>query len=403
MRLFLLILAAINLMAQPYQCSPIGEQRLAAFLINGITTVEQARVTLLDNWNSLDAFYREASHNKAWFTGDMLSVTIQIPSTCDLPVIAARADAAARAQGVNLDLYTRHIYIGAFPCQWAGLGALGCGMTTPGGTTYGSVWLKGLGAWNHEMGHSFGMAHANTDLEYGDMTDAMGMGERPFNAPHRLQLGWLDTVQDVTANGTYLVSPLEIASFTPQVLRIQRSDGEQYYVSYRQPIGAHSVGYWPALTAGVSIHIWSPNVFWDPHPTRFVDTTPGSEYRFLDAPLSDGATYSDTANGVTITQLGHTPEFAAIAIHFGPSPPPPPPPPSEPVEISPTSATITPKGSVQFTANQDVTWSASWGSISISGLYKAPGANRDTLVTVRATSTTNPASTATSLVQIKRR
>ena len=74
-----------------------------------------------------------------------------------------------------------------------------------------------------------------------------------------------------------------------------------------------------------------------------------------------------------------------------------------PVQIIPSSATVAPKGTVQFAANMPVSWSASVGSISATGLYQAPAANKDTSVLVRAVSTADPSLSATATVEIRKR
>jgi hypothetical protein len=414
MRFSILLFAAGSLLAQPYQCSSLGEQRLLGIIVNNATSQAAAREAFFGGTGSLDHFYRDSSYNRAWFTGDVVNVAIQLPTTCDPFTVKARADAAMTASGVNLDLYTRRLYIGGVSsCGWQGsVEAFFCNRVTEGGTKYATAYLNGLGAWNHEMGHLLGMPHAaayNPFMEYGDPTDTMGSGGgRAINAPHRLQMGWIDAPQEITASGTYLISPLEAATLNPQVLRIQRSDGEGYYLSYRQPVGPYDAGLYSKLTAGVSVHVWSPNNDTGMHSTRLLDTTPGSAEWFLDAPLSDGATYSDLANGVTITQLTHTPEFATVTVTFGAAPPPPPPPPAPPpgvpVTIAPASATLSRGQSVQFTANQPVAWSLSGlGSISSSGRYYAPKGKikRTTIATVTATSSANGTNKATATVTLK--
>ncbi|HUS95709.1 MAG TPA: hypothetical protein VMX97_03100, partial [Hyphomicrobiaceae bacterium] len=224
---------ASPIFAQPYQCSTLGEQRLLVFNVNGKTTVAQAQVAFFGPAsNSLDQFFRYSSYGQTWFTGDIVNVTIQEPSTCDPITVHDRANAAAVGKGVNLDLYTRRIYVGGVnTCYWMGsVWAFWPNNTSVGGTTYTTLWLNGLGAWNHEMGHCFGSTH----VDGMDPTDVMADLSSPFNAPHRVQFNWLQTIQNVTAGGTYLISTLENKVFTPQVLRIQKSANEWYWLSYRQ-------------------------------------------------------------------------------------------------------------------------------------------------------------------------
>lgn len=76
------------------------------------------------------------------------------------------------------------------------------------------------------------------------------------------------------------------------------------------------------------------------------------------------------------------------------------------VTISPTSATLTSGSQKQFvasvanTANTAVTWSASLGAITATGLYTAPSVTAATTATVRARSVANPKKWATANVTI---
>ena len=88
----------------------------------------------------------------------------------------------------------------------------------------------------------------------------------------------------------------------------------------------------------------------------------------------------------------------------------PPPPPAIRVTISPTSAsvrvgrTVQFKATVQNTANQTVTWSATAGTISASGLYTAPSSvPSPNPVTVKAVSVADNTKSATATVKITRK
>ena len=76
------------------------------------------------------------------------------------------------------------------------------------------------------------------------------------------------------------------------------------------------------------------------------------------------------------------------------------------VSISPTSASVLSGGTQQFTANVSnttntaVTWSATAGSISASGLYTAPAVTANSSATVTATSVTDPSKSASAIVSI---
>ena len=76
------------------------------------------------------------------------------------------------------------------------------------------------------------------------------------------------------------------------------------------------------------------------------------------------------------------------------------------VSISPTSAIVLSGGAQQFTAkvsntaNMAITWSATAGSISTSGLYTAPAVTTNTSATVTATSVADPTKSASATVSI---
>jgi hypothetical protein len=88
----------------------------------------------------------------------------------------------------------------------------------------------------------------------------------------------------------------------------------------------------------------------------------------------------------------------------------PPPPPPISVTISPTSASLRVGRILQFkvtvnnSANQSVTWSATAGTISASGLYTAPSSlPSPNPVTVKAVSVADKTKSATATVKITRR
>ena len=77
------------------------------------------------------------------------------------------------------------------------------------------------------------------------------------------------------------------------------------------------------------------------------------------------------------------------------------------VSIAPTSITLNPGQTKQFTAtvagttNQSVTWSTTLGTISSSGLYTAPSVTTTTTVTIKATSVANATKSASATVTVQ--
>jgi len=81
-----------------------------------------------------------------------------------------------------------------------------------------------------------------------------------------------------------------------------------------------------------------------------------------------------------------------------PPPPPPPPPPSGPITITvtPSTATLAPGATQQFTAtvtgttNQSVNWSSTGGGITQTGLYTAPNPTTPTTYSIFAIAAADP-------------
>src|SRR5439155_15767505 len=131
-----------------------------------------------------------------------------------------RSDArnAATAAGYVLSSYDRDVIcMGPVPgFNWSGLAYVGSA----------GAWLHnsfGTGVAGHELGHNWGLNHANfwdtssqsiigtgTSVEYGDSFDTMGSasaGNNHFNARYKSYMNWLRTNETVTAttNGTYRI------------------------------------------------------------------------------------------------------------------------------------------------------------------------------------------------------
>jgi hypothetical protein len=276
---------------------------------------------------SVSNFYKEASYQQAWLTGDVYGIyTIPVNSTvCDYTTIASAAKQAATQNGVNLSAYGRYVY--AFPqnsCGWWGLG-------TVGGNPSQS-WINGSfqnQVVAHEVGHGLGLWHSHglncgtkvigstsptsgcTNVEYGDAVDTMGGALPPahYNAPQKELLGWLDygsspAVTSVQATGVYTLDPYETVGGTnPKALKVRTPAGDWYYVEYRQPLGFdyHAISQsYSNVKTGVVVHLWSQQ---DPNAIYLLDMTPGSSYGFGDAALDVGQSFTDTTAGISIAPV----------------------------------------------------------------------------------------------------
>ena len=312
-------------------------------------TGAQLGTTLFGNDpRQLSGYYSGSTSGRIWFAGDAAEC-VTLPTALTqcyptvLPDIMSAVERVLVSRGYNLDAYNRRFLAlpGTLPCAMSAIVTQGATSTTAGGTQYSSAWFGcsanpysttvpvACHSLHHEMGHNLGMAHAclvgeDPQTCYGDNSDVMGRCGADlcgFNAPHWYQMGWASP-QDVTASGTYTIGVLDT---TGELLRVPALN---YYLSLRKT-GIAAVHHWP----GVSV-------------TALAQT------------LGVGQTFSTT--GLSVTLLAQTATTATFNVQLGgtaPPPLPPPPPTSLPPVITPTSAELSWKQSVMFTADQPVTWS----------------------------------------------
>ncbi len=298
-------------------------------------TPAQISGKLFTDASSVSNYYTEQSYGAIHFSGAVTPwITISASSgTCDPMAWKTASQAAAKNAGYDAALYQHVIYF--FPhaaaCGWSGLGSV------PGKDS----WINGsnsLHTFSHELGHNLRSHHAaalscgmsavsanysadcqpltSTTYAYGDHYDVMGIGaaqEAPhFNAAHKYQVGFLSpsAIQTVTTSGTYTLHMTEAPSTGLQALRIPKNSIESYYVGYRQNVG-FDANLPAGITRGAEIVIWDDNNPWTSdfsQKTLKIDTSPNPDGTnligdFVDASLSDGATFTD--GKVTIKQLSH--------------------------------------------------------------------------------------------------
>lgn len=176
------------------------------------------------------------------------------PGTCSYDAWVDYADSLIR--DANLLNLQHAIYIVPYgpPCNWAGLGMVGCGTRRPC-----RVWINGQFAmvsdtYFHELGHNMGLNHAasikplykGADLSYSDFSCGMGYccSRRCYNAPHSEQLGWMSEgiVIDrgtfpIGTNNTYYLK--DARSSRSAYLRVQ-TEWAWVYIEYRRNKGIDS-------------------------------------------------------------------------------------------------------------------------------------------------------------------
>ena len=301
--------------------------------IAGTPVSDSACTTLISGLND---YYMESSYGRSGFllegSGSVVTATLRMPQTAAYyggndAYVQLRYDAraAATAAGFTLGNYDYDIIcFGAVPgWGWAGLGYVGAA----------GVWLRNyftVGVTGHELGHNYGLNHANywdtggqsvigagSSSEYGDNQDTMGSangGSYHFNARYKNYMNWLTAaeVTNVTASGVYRIYPHDNAAATGlRGIKVARSASTNYWVEFRQKFTSNK---WLMSGAGIR---WAGN---GNEKSHLLDTTPGSPDGKTDAALVLGRTFSDAAAGVHITTLrkgGTTPEWLDVAVNVG--------------------------------------------------------------------------------------
>jgi hypothetical protein len=207
-------------------------------------------------FEEVDSFYRASSYGKMFLSGAVTPwlKAFDGPIECSIPQIRSAAGSAARAVGYDPVAYERVVYIHpAAGCPWSGA------------TQANSVYLNGSFSQRlvaHELGHAFGLPHANTTscrrhgcptLEYGDPYDTMGEGFGDFSAYAKHTLGWLARVAKPSSNQVYPIAALERQSSDPQAFVVTTAR-DQYWIEYRTTPARNEHG-GTVAGAGVMVHV----------------------------------------------------------------------------------------------------------------------------------------------------
>jgi hypothetical protein len=207
-------------------------------------------------FDEADAFYRQSSYGKAWLTGTVtpwLQAFDGGSPGCSLPLIRTAGAAAARTAGYDPGAYERVIYIHpSVDCPWSGV------------TQANTIFLDGTLSRKlvaHELGHAFGLPHANSTscrragcpaVEYGDPYDTMGEGTGDFSAYAKFSLGWLTRIARPAASGVVQLEPIERPSSGPQAFVVTTAR-DQYWIEYRAMPQPSDRGDSPG--AGLIVHV----------------------------------------------------------------------------------------------------------------------------------------------------
>jgi hypothetical protein len=186
------------------------------------------------------------------------------------PALTNGPRAAAEAAGYRIESYDRLVYVvPQMGCVWRGVGA------------GREVMLNGmLSAWAivHELGHTYGLAHAHGKIcqsgrncrqeEYGDPFSPMGHGLVDFSAYEKLFFGWIRNVARMTRAGPYEIGRPDDAGAAPHAFVVKAGAGE-YWFEQRLDVE----------TPGLAVRMVEPDVPDDDlePPTLFIDDPSGRD------------------------------------------------------------------------------------------------------------------------------
>ncbi len=272
---------------------------------------------------ALNNYYKASSYNKTSITGTVTN-TLRMPlskatygttnNTSQLLADARSAAYAANPGAWDLDVV---FFSTISQWSWSGLGYVG----------QKGTWLNGsagVGTVAHEVGHNYGLYHANfwqagaetiigagSSLEYGNVFEVMGSGNGQPNAWYKWDLDWFGPteVEVVTGSNSFRVYDLEQPILGgAHALKVPISGARDYWVHFRPASGGLNAH-------GTEINWGYPNS----DSSDLLDMTPWTQTA-ADAPLVIGKTFSDSTAGIHITPTGlasTTPASIDVTVNRG--------------------------------------------------------------------------------------
>jgi M6 family metalloprotease-like protein len=288
--------------------------------------------------------WEENSKGKAWAEGRVLpSLKLSKAYNCTQTDQMLEAVILAMETREDLREYRRLVLFFAWPkegCGYSGLGTVGCWMRRVRGeshqmsVTWVPVPARGLADDNlvhlgvHELGHNLGLGHAavmdygamsagppgveGSSDTYGDPYSPMGHGLAHYTGRQKDQLGWLETGEKRTLEGTgrVVLEPLAAASTGLKHLRVlrDRTADEWIDIEFREGRGSYEKSLPEKLKGSVALHVaakYNAAVTGAPYNgmTHLLDMKPGSAAGtadYDDAGLRPGERWADPFSDLVV-------------------------------------------------------------------------------------------------------
>ena len=310
-------------------------------------TREAARRAVFGEEESATGFLRHQSAGLMSLTGaldprgDVVGwITLDHPGSqlCSSDTWTAKAEQAVGDLGVDLANYEHvMLVVPSGGCDWAGRG------DTPGRTT----WYQGDALrpreMAHELGHNFGLWHANAyrcrqggirrslapadacqAIEYGDPFDAMGDSLHNYSALTRRAVNLLpaNAVMQLNESATVTIGALELNGPGPRLVSVRRGGacGGQDHFYLESRVGDGPSGYGDPVTGGVLIRIADQQAAGTAGPggSLLIDAHPATD-TFDDAALTAGGEIVDPVSGTRIRVERMTPTGAVVTVSLDPA------------------------------------------------------------------------------------
>jgi len=279
--------------------------------------------------NEISAFYVNNSYNQTSLQTTVTPV-VRMPQPqsfyfSDPGSLFKDAETAARSAGFDPDNFNLDIFAMS---RSPGFGYSGVANVGARGSALNGVFDLRVTA--HELGHNYGLLHANlwrtfdgsiigpgNNVEYGNPFDVMGGGfdlRAHFSAHYKRRLNWLtdENVQVITQDGVYRVFAHDSTTTGGiRALKVRKNSDKNYWLEFRQ------------LLTDIPQTMSGAIITWDYRSRNFrevqiLDTTPATT-TVMDAPLQIGSVFNDDENRIRITVLGKgntTPESLDVRVEL---------------------------------------------------------------------------------------